>query len=110
MKKFIKLSAFIFACCFFSSQNSFSQQSSRLKTLNYIFPADSLAGFNETGANNRALSGGYFGLEYKVFMYRAKRNFINKKYGYSPAPSMDSYNAKGSNPVINAAPCVNEDF
>ncbi len=42
-------------------------------------------------------------------MYRAKRNFINQKYGYSPAPSMDSFN-KNSMPVINAAPCVNEDF
>lgn len=97
-----------FVCCFLCKQNSFAQQSERLKYLSYVFPPDSLSGFNETNANAEALSRGFFGLEYKVFMYRAKREFINKKYGYSPPPSMNS--ARVSGPVINNAPCVNEDF
>lgn len=112
MKKIFRISMFVFVCLFLSNQKSYSQsaaQSSRLKYLSYVFPADSLNGFNEQGLNNEALSRGFFGIEYKVFMYRAKRDFINKKYGYGPAPTMDSY-AKGSTPVINAAPCVNEDF
>lgn len=114
MKKTFKISTLIFVCFLLCNQNLFSQnekQAARLKYLSYVFPADSLKGFNEVGQSNQALKGGYFGIEYKVFMYRAKRNFINKKYGYSPAPSMDSYTAKGGvTPVINAAPCVNEDF
>jgi gliding motility-associated-like protein len=110
MKKVIRLSLLIFVCCFFCKHNSFAQQSARLKYLSYVFPQDSLSGFHEHAANRAALRGGFFGLEYKVFMYRAKRNYINKKYGFSPPPSMDSYGAKGSTPVVNGAPCVNEDF
>lgn len=83
-------------------------QSERLRYLSYVFPSDSIKGFNEIAASNAALQGGYFGSEYKVFMYRARRNFVNKKYGYGDAPTMN--NAKGTAPVINAAPCVNEDF
>lgn len=112
MKKIFKISALIFVCLFLSNHYLYSQsasQSSRLKYLSYVFPSDSIKGFNEIGHSSHALKGGYFGIEYKVYMYRAKRNFINKKYGYSPAPSMDSF-AKGSMPTINAAPCVNEDF
>lgn len=77
------------------------------KYLTYIFPADSLKGFDEEAAKQEALSRGFFGSEYHVIMYSMKRDFINKKYGYYTGPGA---NAKGTNPVINAAPCVNEDF
>lgn len=50
--------------------------------LSYSFPKDSLEGFNEYGNSRTALARGYFGWEYKVFMYRAKRNFINRKFKY----------------------------
>jgi gliding motility-associated-like protein len=82
------------------------------KYLTYIFPSDSLAGFDEKAANQEALSRGFFGPEYHVIMYSMKRDFINKKYGYYPyGGSSSSWNAKGpQTPVINAAPCVNEDF
>lgn len=102
MKKIFKISTLLFVCFFISSQNLYSQsatQSSRLKYLSYVFPSDSLKGFNEQGANTEALSRGFFGLEYKVFTYRTKRNFINDKYGYSHAPTMDSF-AKGAMPVL----------
>lgn len=77
------------------------------KYLTYVFPADSLKGFDEEVAKQEALSRGMVGPEYHVIMYSMKRDFINKKYGYYTGPGG---NAKGSNPVINAAPCVNEDF
>ncbi len=82
-------------------------QNSKLTYLSYVFPKDSLGGFNEQGANNAALHGGYFGTEYKVFMYRAKRNFINKKFGYSQNTS--GFN-KNSLPAIAVSPCSNIDF
>jgi gliding motility-associated-like protein len=112
MKKILSISAFIFVCLLFSNQNLFSQsvqQSTRLKYLSYVFPNDSLKGFDEVSMSNDALQRGFFGIEYKVFMYRAKREFINKKYGYS-SPSSANFLAKGTHPVINNAPCVNEDF
>lgn len=89
----------------FFSSNLFSQ-SDRLRFLSYVFPSDSIKGFNDLRASNQALHGGYFGTEYKVFMYRAKRDFINKKYNLESG----MYSSKGVSPVINAAPCVNEGF
>ena len=58
------------------------------------------------GSSNAALHGGFFGLEYKVYMYRAKRNFINRKYGYIHNEPV----LKNISHLANAAPCVNEDF
>ncbi len=85
-------------------------QTVNLKYLNYVFPNDSLLGFDEAGAQAQALAGGFFGIEYKVVMYQAKRNFINKKYGYSIPNNFNSHANKNTLPAINAAPCVNEDF
>lgn len=85
---------------------SFSYSQTRLAYLAYVFPSDSLNGFNEENAKQEALRRGFFGKEYKVFMYRAKRNYINAKYGYD-----NSLTYKYELPVVpNAAPCVNEDF
>jgi hypothetical protein len=85
-----------------------AQNEVKLKYLNYIFPADSLAGFDQAEADQKALQGGYFGIEYKVITYTMKRDYINKKYGYTiPQGSA----LKGPNlPVIAGAPCNNEDF
>ena len=92
------------------SKFSFSQQHTT-KYLNYIFPNDSLFGFDENATKSQALSGGFFGFEFKVVMYQAKRNFINKKYGYSIPTNTSNYQVnKNLPPTINAAPCVNEDF
>ncbi|MCE3259912.1 MAG: Ig domain protein group 2 domain protein, partial [Bacteroidetes bacterium] len=84
-----------------SGQNKYS-------FLKYVFPSDSIAGFDENAAKQEAFSRGYFGLEYKVYMYRAKRGFINYKYGY--ATNQSSSFSKAPLPVIVAAPCQNEDF
>jgi gliding motility-associated-like protein len=84
------------------------------KYLSYVFPSDSLAGFDEDAAKKEALNRGFFGSEYHVIMYSMKRNFINQKYGFTPPPTMNNSgtaaNAKGSNPTVLNAPCVNEDF
>lgn len=107
MKKFLQLSLFTGILCLFFSTDLFSQ-SDRFKYLCYVFPSDSLSGFDEISTKQNALDRGFFGSEYKVFMYRAKRNFINEKYGYNQNTFLN--NAKGSTPIINTAPCVNEDF
>jgi gliding motility-associated-like protein len=81
------------------------------KYLTHIFPSDSMAGFDETAAKNEALSRGFFGSEYHVIMYSMKRDYINKKYGYSTGPGFNTTAKGGPNtPSINAAPCINEDF
>ena len=90
------------------------------KYLTYIFPSDSLKGFDETTYNQMALQGGYFGPEYHVFMYSVKRNFINDKYGIKNPTTgwlkngvglTPGSNAKGpGNNTIMGAPCANEDF
>ena len=109
MKKIIRISALIFVCCFICNQKLFSQQAARLQYLSYVFPSDSLSGFNQAGANAAALQGGFFGIEYKVYMYREKRNYINSKYGYTTGLSFGAY-SKANPTIINNAPCVNEDF
>jgi hypothetical protein len=81
--------------------------SQNFRYVSYIFPSDSLRGFDEVSANQDALNRGFFGKEYKIFMYRAKRDFINKKYGYYVPSLTTAFNKNNS--VMNA-PCINEDF
>src|SRR4051812_1233782 len=107
MKKFLQLCAFA-AMLLLCNISKAQKNADNLKFLSYVFPSDSLNGFDEATVNANALQDGFFGSEYKVFMYRAKRNFINTKYGYYN-PSVYA-NAKGPDPIVNAAPCVNEDF
>lgn len=87
----------------------------------YFFPMDSIQGFDENAAKQDALNRGCFGIEYHYYMYWAKRTYINNKYGlnpynYSNPNGGGSELSYGSKPiftqtnVINAAPCINEDF
>src|SRR5688572_23346960 len=46
-----------------------------------IFDQDSLSGFNETEARALAIYEGSLGSEFKIKMYRLKREYINQKYG-----------------------------
>lgn len=100
MKRVLFCLLFTFCINFFSAQK-------RLAYLSYIFPQDSLVGFNEINASNEALHGGYFGLEHKVFMYRFKREFINKKYGYVIP---NNFSAANTSERISASSCVNQEF
>lgn len=81
--------------------------------LSYVFPQDSLAGFDESAAKQGAMQTMAFGLEYHYYMYAAKRNYINNKYGiniYDPNSSLGFKPILNPTTSINAAPCVNEDF
>lgn len=86
-----------------------SEAQDPLKYLEYVFPLDSLAGFDAKAADNTILSHYFFGSEYKVMMYKMKRDFINTKYGYT-TNSNNSFANKPGPAVINALPCNNEDF
>jgi len=79
-RNFLKLIVSAFALFIIGNANA----QAPFKYLTYIFPPDSLQGFDEAQANKDALNYGYFGPEYHVFMYTVKRNFINQKFGYSP--------------------------
>ncbi|MGZ3930859.1 MAG: hypothetical protein ACXVP0_05685, partial [Bacteroidia bacterium] len=74
--QFTKIIACIFTVVFLIN-NSYAQ--APFKYLTYIFPSDSLKGFDEEGAKQQALAGGFFGSEYHVIMYHMKRNYINNK-------------------------------
>ncbi|MBL7894079.1 MAG: gliding motility-associated C-terminal domain-containing protein [Bacteroidia bacterium] len=103
-----KITKFFFSAIALVFLSNLAMAQAPFKYLTYVFPADSLKGFDEEVAKQEALSRGMVGSEYYVIMYSMKRDYINKKYGYYTAGP--NSNAKGSNPVINAAPCVNEDF
>ncbi|MGZ3884379.1 MAG: hypothetical protein ACXVPD_09290, partial [Bacteroidia bacterium] len=75
--------------------------------LSYVFDTDSLAGFDEELAKQVAFNEGFFGEEFKVYMYRAKRNYINAKYNIRVVQADMFRNAP---PVIAVAACSNEDF
>lgn len=78
-----------------------------------IFDKDSLSGFNETEARALAIYEGSIGSEYKIKMYRLKREFINQKYGLVSGNKGARHNffnqpTPVSAPVVPG--CVNEDF
>ena len=84
-----------------------------------IMSSDSLNGFDESFHRAAALSDGFIGDEFHVYMYRSKREFIKSKYrlmetaiGSNIITDNTNYGGKkvGGNNIINAAPCVNEDF
>ena len=83
----------------------------------YIFPSDSIQGFDQNNTNQEALARKCFGVEYHMFNYWEKRRFINQKYNLTPStvsnPTSSSYNARpiiSQTMQVNAAPCVNEGF
>lgn len=93
-----------FAFQFFYCGSVYSQQ---LK-IQSVFSTDSLKGFDEQKAQIDAMYDNCFGEEFKVFMSKAKRNYINTKYGLE-TPS--TYNLKpifGNNQIM--AICTNMDF
>ena len=95
-------------CFFVSVISGFSQT----QPFNSILSLDSLAGFNETAVTMEATSRGFFGEEFKAFMQTKKREFVNNKYNFPVFDYEAAYvaNYRNSSAVINALPCVNEDF
>ncbi|MES2515494.1 MAG: gliding motility-associated C-terminal domain-containing protein [Bacteroidota bacterium] len=56
--------------------------------VNYVFAQDSLAGFNEQQAKQIATSKNLVGREFKFYMYKAKREFVNHKYQLNHADNI----------------------
>ncbi len=84
---------------------------------NYVFNADSTFGFDETAASAALISEGFYGDEYKVKMYHAKRLYIKSKYQLKD-PLQPSQQTLFRNQLRMAAfssaaaggECDNEDF
>ena len=87
--------------------NYFYSQEKMYLPISYIFNEDSLTGFDENLAKQSAFNDGFFGSEYKVYMYRAKRNFVNGKYNLL-ASSQNQFKYINANAATAA--CMNEDF
>jgi gliding motility-associated-like protein len=88
---------------------------------NHVFDADSLQGFDESANSAAAVANGCYGNEFKVFMLRAKRQFINAKYNVNvAAPLLPFQNdpvvipakiqMKGGASLPSSGACSNEDF
>lgn len=100
-----KILLLVLACTFFLKVSG----QTHLKYLDYVFPNDSIAGFDEKSANQAILSHYFFGIEYKVMMYKMKRDFINAKYGLN-LNILNLDNFKGTPSSVQGLPCNNEDF
>ncbi len=102
----------------FQVETTVAQSNSNKPYYMYVFPSDSLAGFNEANAQQDALNRKCFGNEFFRFLYAEKRNYINIKYSIAPVVTNPNSNTNYINakPIIsptnqvNAAPCVNEGF
>lgn len=99
MKKIIIIYLFIFSVSIYSQTN-----------IQQFFDADSLNGFDLKAFNSKAISENMFAREYKFFISRAKRNFINTKFNLVP----QTYNNFNLRPINSnnqiMAPCTNMDF
>ncbi|MDI1353408.1 MAG: gliding motility-associated C-terminal domain-containing protein [bacterium] len=94
------------------STNSWGQYFSIDPIYYTIFDQDSLAGFDETAARASAISENFLGSEFKIKMYRLKREFIDNKYNISPkvdyAKRFEDFLQAGR--PSPSPGCVNEDF
>ncbi len=87
--------------------NANSQNNGR--SLNdYVFSPDSLKGFNETKAWEDAKTFVADPVDYKGYVYNAKRAFVNQKYNLFSDEASYKFIPAPFNPL--AAPCVNEGF
>lgn len=114
MKHYKKLLIVLLAV--FGSFGLSAQRSEAEVKAMYVFPADSVAGFDEPAASAAALANGCYGREFKVFMYREKRKFIIEKYNLVVAQPVEinnfaapSYNFKSAS-MPSSGSCNNEDF
>jgi gliding motility-associated-like protein len=78
----------------------------------HIFDKDSLSGFNESEARTAAIQEGFRGSEFKIKMYRLKRDFIVEKYNLE-RPKLNlktAYEYLDAHRPAATPGCVNEDF
>lgn len=78
-----------------------------------VFDKDSLAGFDENAARAQAIAERFLGPEFKIKMYRLKREYIDHKYGLvhaKPPHLVDINTYLNANRPAAIPGCVNEDF
>ncbi|MBA3665227.1 MAG: hypothetical protein H0W61_13590, partial [Bacteroidetes bacterium] len=111
LKSLLLLFAFFTSFCY--SQDNSKELASKLKSLE-LSAKDSLAGFDQIKYNAEALSRGFFGKEYNVFMYHMKRAYLDQTFTLQKnyrGSFVSAYNAKPSDPNVTlTAPCNNEGF
>ncbi len=115
IKCYLQLIAFMILAITISA----SAQENNNKALDYrsifVFDSDSLKGFDEQWESASALAYGCYGNEYKIYMFKAKRRYINTKYNIV-APTVYSqknvapYNLQKSTTLPSSGACSNEDF
>lgn len=81
----------------------------------FIFNSDSLKGFDEQWESASALTSGCYGNEFKIYMYKAKRKYINSKYNIASTTvyqqrNIAPYNLQKSTALPSSGACSNEDF
>ncbi len=106
----IVIAAFVFLTAFVTKTNA---QNARLEAMaNYIFAIDSIAGFDEQAATAGALTDGFYGKEFKVYMYRTKREYVKQRYQLKTLPPVTLFqNSIASRPpAVPGGACNNEDF
>ncbi len=101
-----KLAALVMVLFLFNG-NAQQQYSTQSVPYQQIFSPDSLEGFDEDMAIEGSKAAGCYGSEFKVYMSRQKRAYINAKYNIRES---DNGAFKGYIPTVQAAACVNEDF
>ena len=103
----------LFCILFLAASFGLNAQNLLPVPVNYPFSSDSLKGFDETSAKQAALNAACYGDEFKVYMYVAKRHYIDGKYNLikpEPVPfpvkkiPSTNPNAKGSNPNLPNIP------
>ncbi|MBI2722210.1 MAG: hypothetical protein HYX39_08540, partial [Bacteroidetes bacterium] len=104
----------IITCTNSIAQDNSKQLANKLKSLE-LAAKDSLIGFDQIRFNAEAMSRGFFGKEYNVFMYHMKRAYLDQTFTLKQPIQGNftgaSISAKPSNPYqVMAPPCNNEGF
>ena len=118
MKKVTSSKLILFCILFIAVNFGVKAQDRYAVPVNHIFSPDSLKGFDENSTKQGAFNVGAYGEEFKVYMYAAKRQFINAKYNIIPQPIKEVLTPTNPNnakvnpiyPGVLVANCNNEDF
>ncbi len=110
MQKTMKLLVFAIIVACQAGYAQINKTAQNAPPFNYVFTADSLAGFEEEAARNSAITEGFLGEEFKVRMYKLKRAYVNSKYNLTSKKYLkNTFNYTARTAAVVPA-CVNEDF
>jgi len=114
MRQKLRISAIFFVLMMVLAKKSSGQAEKMYieRVASYVFANDSVAGFDDVAASAGALANGCYGFEYKVFMYKAKRDYVKQKYNLrAPAVPLTLFqNRTVERTMAIGGTCDNEDF